>query len=101
MIGERPDGVNGPSSRPLWKDRHGFEAKDIWCCTAVFAMLATVVHPDMKGAVMFQELNEELLDLSAGVRGVGNAVYAASQDDPGSCALCCSFVLCCCCELCW
>jgi hypothetical protein len=50
---------------------------------------------------MFQELNEELLDLSAGVRGVGNAVYAVLPDEPGSCALCCSFVLCCCCELCW
>ena len=50
---------------------------------------------------MFDELTEELLDLSADVRGFGNAVYAAAQDDPGSCGLCCSVVLCCCCALCW
>lgn len=51
---------------------------------------------------MFEELGEELLDLSANVRGVGSAVYAASQDDPGSCGvvLCCSIVLCCCCAIC-
>ena len=87
--------------RFLWKDRHRFGAKDIWRRATSFAILATVAQPDMKGAVVFKELNEELLDLSADVRGVGNAVYAAAQDDPGSCALCCSFVLCCCCELCW
>lgn len=51
---------------------------------------------------MFEELGEELLDLSANVRGVGSAVYATSQDDPGSCGvtLCCSIVLCCCCAIC-
>jgi hypothetical protein len=42
MIGERPDTVNGPAS-PLWRDRHRFEAKDIWCYAVLFAMLATVV----------------------------------------------------------
>ena len=99
MIRVRPDTVNGRGA--LWKDGHRFGAKDIWRRAASFAILATVAQPDMKGAVVFKELNEELLDLSAGVRGVGNAVYAVSQDDPGSCALCCSFVLCCCCELCW
>jgi hypothetical protein len=50
---------------------------------------------------MFDELTEELLDLSATVRGRGAAVYAAADDGTcGNCGLCCSFVLCCC-YLCW
>ena len=52
---------------------------------------------------MFEELTEELLDLSADVRGYGGALYAAVDDDPGSsncCSLCSSIVLCCC-YLCW
>lgn len=47
---------------------------------------------------MLEELTEELLDLSATVRGYGAAVYAV-EDDPGSCswAACCSFL----CYICW
>lgn len=100
MIGEQPDAVNAPGvtapvERPAPSRRKGHLALHRFICDVG----NSAIRP--KGAVMFEELNEELLDLSAGVRGVGNAVYAASQDDPGSCALCCSFVLCCCCELCW
>jgi hypothetical protein len=48
---------------------------------------------------MFTELTEELLDLSANVRGFGAAVYAAN--DPGGCS-CGTVVLCCTCtSLCW
>ena len=52
---------------------------------------------------MFEELTEELLDLSATVRGHGAAVYALVDDNTcGGCGLCCSVVLCCCCcDLCW
>jgi hypothetical protein len=43
MIGEQPDAVNAPPGfRRLWKDRHRFDAKDIWRWTASFATLATV-----------------------------------------------------------
>jgi hypothetical protein len=98
MIGTAAAPVN--HRRGLWTDRRTLAAMDIWRCRLSFAILATS-PPSAKGAVMFEELSEELLDLSAGVRGVGNAVYAATQDDPGSCSLCCSFVLCCCCTLCW
>ncbi|HEX2302126.1 MAG TPA: hypothetical protein VHH57_00765 [Gaiella sp.] len=50
---------------------------------------------------MFDELTEELLDLSANVRGYGTAPLAA-VDDPGSSAACCSVILCCTCTtLCW
>ena len=52
---------------------------------------------------MFEELTEELLDLSVNVRGYGSALYAAVDDDPGSsncCSLCSTFVLCCC-YICW
>jgi hypothetical protein len=55
-----------------------------------------------KEASMFEELTEELLDLSANVRGHGAAMYAVVEDDPGSCSLCCSVILCCTCTtLCW
>jgi hypothetical protein len=52
---------------------------------------------------MFEELTEELLDLSANVRGYGAAVYAAVEDDTGcSSSLCSSVILCCTCtSLCW
>lgn len=52
---------------------------------------------------MFHELNEELLDLTATVRGYGGAVYAVIDDGScgNCCSLCCSIVLCCCCDLCW
>jgi hypothetical protein len=58
-------------------------------------------HGRERGAVMFTELTEELLDLEATVRGSGSALYALN-DDPGcssgcSCALC--IILCC--HLCW
>jgi hypothetical protein len=49
---------------------------------------------------MFDELAEELLDLSATVRGYGGALYAAVDDSGSSSSLCCSIVLCCC-YLCW
>jgi hypothetical protein len=50
---------------------------------------------------MFEELTEELLDLSANVRGYGGAVYAAVDDDSCSSG-CCSVILCCTCTtLCW
>jgi hypothetical protein len=51
---------------------------------------------------MFDELTEELLDLSANVRGYGSATYAAVEDEPCSSGLCCSVILCCTCTtLCW
>jgi hypothetical protein len=51
---------------------------------------------------MFNELTEELLDLSTSVRGHGAAPYAVVQDEPGSSALCTSVILCCTCTtLCW
>jgi hypothetical protein len=52
---------------------------------------------------MFDELTEELLDLSASVRGHGAATYAALPDDPAcSSGLCSSVILCCTCTtLCW
>lgn len=51
---------------------------------------------------MFEELTEELLDLSAGVRGYGAAVYAVVEDAPGCSALCSCTILCCTCTtLCW
>jgi hypothetical protein len=100
MIGDAPDAVN--ATRRLWKDRRRFEAKDIWRSPDPLANLATDRLSRPEGGTMFEELGEELLDLSANVRGVGSAVYAASQDDPGSCGvvLCCSIVLCCCCAIC-
>lgn len=50
---------------------------------------------------MFDELTEELLDLSANVRGYGAAVYAKIEDEPGSSGICTSVVLCCSCILCF
>ena len=52
---------------------------------------------------MFEELSEELLDLTANVRGHGAATYAAVEDDNGcSSGVCCSVILCCTCTtLCW
>ena len=51
---------------------------------------------------MFDELTEELLDLSANVRGHGAATYAALPDDGCSSGLCSSVILCCTCTtLCW
>jgi hypothetical protein len=48
---------------------------------------------------MFNELTEELLDLSASVRGFGGAVYAAHEDASSSSG---TVVLCCTCtSLCW
>ena len=48
---------------------------------------------------MFDELTEELLDLSANVRGYGAAVYAQVEYTPScscnSCSLCSTIVLCC------
>lgn len=50
---------------------------------------------------MFEELTEELLDLTADVRGYGAATYAASYDECSGSA-CCSIILCCTCTtLCW
>ncbi|HET9243502.1 MAG TPA: hypothetical protein VFN99_08660 [Gaiella sp.] len=52
---------------------------------------------------MFEELTEELLDLRAGVRGHGVALYAAVDDESCSSSTgCCSVILCCTCSwLCW
>jgi hypothetical protein len=75
---------------------------DTWRAGRAFATVTTA-SIDSKGPAMFEELTEELLDLSASVRGYGAAVYAV-EEDPGSsnsCSLCCSIVLCCCCALCW
>jgi hypothetical protein len=50
---------------------------------------------------MFDELTEELLDLSANVRGYGAATYAV-VDEQGCCGGCGTIVLCCTCTtLCW
>jgi hypothetical protein len=55
-----------------------------------------------RSVAMFDELTEELLDLSANVRGYGAATYAAVADDACSSGLCCSVILCCTCtSLCW
>jgi hypothetical protein len=55
-----------------------------------------------KGCVMFDELTEEMLDLSASVRGYGAATYAVVDDEPGCCGGCGTIVLCCTCTtLCW
>jgi hypothetical protein len=50
---------------------------------------------------MFEELTDELLDLTATVRGHGAAVYAAVDDS--TCSNGCSgIILCCTCTtLCW
>ncbi len=51
---------------------------------------------------MFEELTEELLDLSANVRGYGSAVYAVVDDTSCSSGVCSSVILCCTCTtLCW
>jgi hypothetical protein len=51
---------------------------------------------------MFDELTEEMLDLSANVRGYGAATYAVVDDEPGCCGGCGTIVLCCTCStLCW
>jgi hypothetical protein len=51
---------------------------------------------------MFNELTEELLDLSVNVRGFGGAVYAANEDACSSCGGCGAIILCCTCTtLCW
>ena len=51
---------------------------------------------------MFHELTEEMLDLSANVRGYGAAAYAVVDDQPGCYGGCGTVVLCCTCtKLCW
>jgi hypothetical protein len=47
---------------------------------------------------MFKELTEELLDLSATVRGHSAAMYAVNEDTQCSSSSC-TIVLCC--HLCW
>jgi hypothetical protein len=91
------------NDEPLWSDRCDLGAKDIWRIGCPFAILTTNTPvPHVKGSIMFEELTEELLDLSATVRGQGAATYAVVEDGTcGNCGLCCSIVLCCCCELCW
>jgi hypothetical protein len=55
-----------------------------------------------KGATMFDELTEELLDLTTTVRGYGGAMYAVVEDPGCSSGLCSSVILCCTCTtLCW
>ncbi len=48
---------------------------------------------------MFDELTEELLDLSANVRGYGSATYAKVDNGPGSCGT--VILSCTCTSLCW
>jgi hypothetical protein len=72
---------------------------DIWRRAPSFASVTTDISFE-KGAAMFDEIAEELLDLSATVRGYGGALYAAVDDSGSSSSLCCSIVLCCC-YLCW
>ena len=51
---------------------------------------------------MFDELTEELLDLTATVRGHGGAMYAVVEDPGSSSGICSSIILCCTCTtLCW
>ena len=52
---------------------------------------------------MFDELSQELLDLTVTEKGYRGAMYASNEDTPPGCSsLCCSFVLCCfLCHLCW
>jgi hypothetical protein len=51
---------------------------------------------------MFDELTEELLDLRAGVRGYGAAVYAVHEDIQACSSSSGAIVLCCTCTtLCW
>lgn len=101
MMRDASRAVNG-SRAALWRNRRTSGAKDIWCAAPPFAKVTTRPASTERRHTMLEELGEELLDLSANVRGVGSAVYAVSQDDPGSCgiALCCSIVLCCCCAIC-
>jgi hypothetical protein len=101
MIGGRRRPVN---EGRLWSDRHRLDAKDIWRVAGLFAIVTTIIESiEREGSIMFEELTEELLDLSATVRGHGAAVYAVVDDNTcGGCGLCCSVVLCCCCcDLCW
>jgi hypothetical protein len=66
--------------------------------------VATAIVFDRKGYLMFDELTDEMLDLSADVRGYGAATYAAVADEPCSSGggLCCTFIVCCTCTtLCW
>jgi hypothetical protein len=61
-----------------------------------------ITLPTERGAAMFHELTDELLDLSANVRGYGAATYAILPDDGCSSGLCSSVILCCTCTtLCW
>ncbi len=48
---------------------------------------------------MFQELVEELLDLTVTEKGFGNALYA--QNDGNECSSCTLSSSLCCCSLCW
>ena len=100
MFGARRRPVNRHGR--AWSDRHRLDAKDIWRAGRPFASVTTTTRSThTEGSIMFDELTEELLDLSATVRGRGAAVYAAVDDGScGNCGLCCSFVLCCC-YLCW
>lgn len=50
---------------------------------------------------MFEELTEELLDLRAGVRGHGVALYAAVNDDSCSGSSSAIILCCTCTTLCW
>jgi len=48
-----------------------------------------------KEAIVFTELTEELLDLTATVKGAGDALYASERDEGGGCSCSCSWSLCC------
>jgi hypothetical protein len=89
-------------TRLLWSDRCSLATKDIWHRPASLANLATTITSTGRRNVMFEELTEELLDLSANVRGYGSAVYAVVDDTSCSSGLCSSVILCCTCTtLCW
>ncbi len=45
---------------------------------------------------MFTELTDELLDLTATVKGAGHALFATTEPDTGGgCSCSCSWMLCC------
>ena len=86
----------------LWSDWRSLATKDIWRTPSPLANLATANASIGRRDAMFEELTEELLDLSTNVRGYGGAVYAVVDDNACSSGVCSSVILCCTCTtLCW
>jgi hypothetical protein len=96
MIRVRVDDVNGRCGQPRTTSGQRTSGRD-----AQHSPIWQHAH-DRKESVMFDELTEELLDLTATVRGRGGAMYAAVTDPGSSSNLCSSIILCCTCTtLCW